>query len=243
MKKLLLFFILILLAQSIFSAPIPGISFDISTDDSPEGVAVSIKILALLTVLTLLPSIIIMMTSFTRLIIIFQFIKRALGLNQLPSQILIGLSLFLTLFIMLPVFSDINNNALQPYMDKQITQKDALKYAEISIKNFMLNQTRDKDLQLFIKTSNMNKPETRNDLPLTVVIPGFMISELRIAFQIGFILYLPFLMIDIIVSSILLSMGMMMLPPMMISLPLKILLFVLADGWYLLVESAIAGFK
>lgn len=243
MKKLILFLVIILVAEPLISAPIPGISFDISADDSPDGVAVSLKILALLTVLTLIPSILIMMTSFTRLIIIFQFIKRALGMPQLPGQIFIGLSLFLTLFIMSPVLSDMNKNALQPYLNKQITQKEALKNAEISIKNFMLRQTRDKDLQLFIKASNMNKPETRNDLPLTVVMPGFMINELRIAFQIGFILYLPFLMIDIIVSSILLSMGMLMLPPMMISLPLKILLFVLADGWYLLVESAIAGFR
>ncbi|MEA2103715.1 MAG: flagellar type III secretion system pore protein FliP [Candidatus Cloacimonadota bacterium] len=244
MKKITVFsLLLIMLVAPLVAAPIPGVSLDLATSDSPENVAVSLKILGLLTVLTLIPSILIMMTSFTRLIIVFQFVKRALGLNQLPSQILIGLSLFLTFFIMSPVLSNINKNALQPYMEKKITQKEALKVAETGIKNFMYKQTRQKDIQLFIKHYQMPKPETREDLPLTIMIPAFMISELRIAFQIGFILYLPFLMIDIIVSSVLLSMGMMMLPPMMISLPMKVLVFVLADGWYLLVGSLMSGFK
>ncbi|MCK4445668.1 MAG: flagellar type III secretion system pore protein FliP, partial [Candidatus Marinimicrobia bacterium] len=193
--------------------------------------------------LSLAPSILIMMTSFTRLVIVFHFLRSALATQSVPSnQILVGLSLFITFFIMRPVFDNINEDALQPYIHEEIEQTEALERAGKPIKAFLLKQTREKDLQLFIDLSGSEKPISVNDLPLSTVIPSFIISEFKTAFQIGFLLYLPMLVIDIIVASVLLSMGMMMLPPIMISMPLKILLFVLVDGWYLIVESLVKGF-
>jgi len=245
-KKILPFIVLLLVlipnlasAQSQF----PKISLGLEDSSDPSDFVLTMKIVFLLTILSLAPSILIMMTSFTRLVIVFHFLRSALATQSVPSnQILVGLSLFITFFIMRPVFNNINEDALQPYIHEEIEQTEALERAGKPIKAFLLKQTREKDLQLFIDLSGSEKPISVNDLPLSTVIPSFIISEFKTAFQIGFLLYLPMLVIDIIVASVLLSMGMMMLPPIMISMPLKILLFVLVDGWYLIVESLVKGF-
>ncbi|WP_029689047.1 flagellar type III secretion system pore protein FliP [Thermoanaerobacter sp. A7A] len=215
----------------------------VSSVTAPSNMATSLQIVLLLTVLTLAPSILIMMTSFTRIVIVLSFLRNALGLQQMPpNQVLIGLALFLTLFIMAPVGQDINNNAIKPYAEGKITQQEAYQNAIKPLKNFMLKQTRQNDLNLFVSLAKIkvNNPE---DLPMKVVIPSFIISELKTAFEIGFIIYIPFLIIDIVVASVLMSMGMFMLPPVLISLPFKILLFILVDGWNLVVKSLILGFR
>ncbi|MDP8237472.1 MAG: flagellar type III secretion system pore protein FliP [Candidatus Hatepunaea meridiana] len=244
-KAYLFIFILLLSVPHILSAQtaFPKISVGVEESTNPSDFVLTMQIVFLFTILSLAPSILIMMTSFTRLIIVFHFLRNALATQTVPSnQILIGLALFITFFIMKPVFNEINENALQPYIQEEITQREALKKAEVPIKAFMLRQTRGKDIELFVGLRGEGRPASMNDLPLSVVIPSFIISELKTAFQIGFLLYLPMLLIDIIVASILLSMGMMMLPPIMISMPFKILLFVLVDGWYLIVESLVKGF-
>ncbi len=221
----------------------PKVTFGVEESSSPTEFSVSLQIVFLLTILSLAPSILVMMTSFTRLIIVFSFLRRSLATQTVPTnQILIGLALFLTFFIMKPVFTEVNQNALQPYIKQEITQSQALDAAEKPIATFMLKQTRPKDLELFINLRGNGKPAKASDLPIMTIIPAFIISELKTAFQIGFLLYLPMLVIDMVVASVLLSMGMMMLPPIMISMPFKILLFVLVDGWYLLVESLVKGF-
>lgn len=215
----------------------------ISGATAPSNMVASLQIVLLLTVLTLAPSILIMMTSFTRIVIVLSFLRNALGLQQMPpNQVLIGLALFLTLFIMAPVGQDINNNAIKPYSEGKITQEQAYQNAIKPLKNFMLKQTRQSDLNLFISLSKIqvNNPE---EIPMRVVIPSFIISELKTAFEIGFIIYIPFLVIDIVVASVLMSMGMFMLPPVLISLPFKVLLFILVDGWNLVVKSLILGFR
>jgi len=185
-----------------------------------------------------------MVTSFTRVMIVFSFLRNALGTQQTPpTQVLVGLAVFLTIFIMAPVWQQVNSTALQPYLDQRISQSQAFQNAMSPVRDFMFRQTREKDLGLFLKMANLPKPENISQVPTYVLIPAFIISEFRIAFQIGFLLYIPFLMLDMIVASVLMSMGMMMLPPVMISLPFKLLLFVLVDGWYLIVESIITGFK
>jgi len=185
-----------------------------------------------------------MMTSFTRLVIVFYFLRQALGTQHVPpGQVIVGLSLFLTFFIMSPVLKEINESALQPYLQEQISQQEALDRSQVPIKSFMLKQTREADLALFISLSKIDRPANAEEIPLLVVIPAFVVNELRIAFQIGFILYLPFLIIDMVVASVLLAMGMLMLPPIMISLPFKIILFVLADGWNLMVGSMVTSFR
>jgi flagellar biosynthetic protein FliP len=219
--------------------PLPSV--DLVQGD--EDFALPIQLLLLLTVLSVAPAIILMMTSFTRIVVVFSILRQALGLRQSPpSQLIIGLSMFLTVFIMYPVIDQVNDDALQPYMQGEITQKTALDNALRPTKRFMLNQTRDKDLMLFMDMANIPAFDSAEEVPLHVLVPAFVISELRIAFQIGFMLFLPFLIVDIIVASVLMSMGMMMLPPIMISLPLKLLLFVLTDGWYLIVESVVRGY-
>jgi flagellar biosynthetic protein FliP len=196
-----------------------------------------------LTIITLAPAILILMTSFTRLTVVFSFLRQAVGTQQTPSnQIIAGLALFLTFFIMMPVWQNINNNALQPYMQEEISQEAALKAAINPIRKFMFRQTREKDLSLFINMAKMNKPKNKDDIPTSVLIPAFVISELKTAFIIGFVLYVPFLVIDMVVASVLLSMGMMMLPPIMVSLPFKLMLFVLVDGWNLIVGSMVKSF-
>jgi len=231
-----------LLAQS-QPMPIPSLKIGIGESKNPGEVSVLIQILFLLTILSLAPAILIMMTSFTRLIVVFSFLRHALGTQQLPSnQILIGLSLFLTFFIMTPVWQNVQENALTPYMEKKISQEKALDEALKPVRKFMFKQTRENDLALFINITKASKPKTTEDIPTTTLIPAFMISELKTAFQMGFVIFLPFLVIDMVVSSVLLSMGMMMLPPVMVSMPFKILLFVLVDGWHLVVGSLVKSF-
>ncbi|ADD02483.1 flagellar biosynthetic protein FliP [Thermoanaerobacter mathranii subsp. mathranii str. A3] len=214
-----------------------------SSVTAPSNMATSLQIVLLLTVLTLAPSILIMMTSFTRIVIVLSFLRNALGLQQMPpNQVLIGLALFLTLFIMAPIGQDINNNAIKPYTEGKITQEEAYQNAIKPLKSFMLKQTRQNDLNLFVSLAKINVSNVE-DLPMRVVIPAFIISELKTAFEIGFIIYIPFLIIDIIVASVLMSMGMFMLPPVLISLPFKVLLFILVDGWNLVVKSLILGFR
>ncbi len=223
---------------------IPKVTIGVDQASEPGDVAVTLQILLLITILSIAPAILVLMTSFTRIVIIFHFVRQAMGTQQMPSnQILVGLALFLTLFIMSPVIKEVNDTALQPYLKEEISDKDAMNKATIPVKNFMLNLTREKELGLFTKLSGQDKPATPDDIPLHVIIPAFVVSEIRIAFQIGFILYIPFLMVDMIVASILMSMGMLMLPPIMISLPFKVLLFVLVDGWYLIVTSVVTSFQ
>lgn len=229
---------------SIAQTVIPKISIGIEKAKTPGDVAMSLQILFIMTILSLAPSILMLMTSFTRIVIVLHFIRQALGTQQMPTnQVLIGLALFLTFFVMHPVIQKINDIALQPYLHEQIEAKEALVKAQEPIRQFMLKLTREKDLALFVKLAENPKPYNQSDIPLRVLIPAFVISELRIAFQIGFMLYIPFLMIDMIVSSVLMSMGMLMLPPIMISLPFKILLFVLVDGWYLIIDSVMKSFS
>ncbi|KGK90589.1 flagellar biosynthesis protein flip [Desulfosporosinus sp. HMP52] len=220
-----------------------GLSLDLGNSAS-EQTGSSLQILMLLTVLSLAPAILMMMTSFTRIIIVLSFVRNALGTQQLPpNQVLVGLSLFLSFFIMAPTWNQINTNAIQPYMQNQITQSEAIDRAEEPLRMFMFKQTREKDLELFVGLSKMERPKTYREVPTYVLIPAFVISELKTAFQMGFAIFIPFIVIDMIVSSTLMSIGMMMLPPMMISLPFKLLLFVLVDGWHLVVESLVNSFK
>ena len=207
------------------------------------GPTVVLQIFLLMTVLSLAPAILIMVTSFTRIVIVLSLMRRALGTMQMPpNQIMIGLALFLTIFIMTPVWQKINQSALQPYLDKKITHQEALRNAAAPLREFMFKQTREKDLALFVDIAKLKRPKNAAEIPTTVLIPSFIISEVKTAFQIGLLLYVPFLIIDMVVASVLLSMGMMMLPPIMVSLPFKLMLFVLADGWYLLVGSLVKGF-
>jgi flagellar biosynthesis protein FliP len=208
-----------------------------------EDYALPIQLLLLLTVLSLAPAIVMLMTSFTRLVVVFSILRTALGIQQSPpAQVIIGLALFLTFFIMQPVISQINGDALQPYIAGDIGQQEAMDRAAGPMKRFMLSQTREKDLMLFMDMARIESFDDVDSVPLYVLVPGYVISELRIAFQIGFMIFLPFLIVDLIVASVLMSMGMMMLPPVMISLPVKLLLFVLTDGWYLIVESVVRGY-
>jgi len=222
---------------------LPNVSLSVGGANSPQGVATAIQIVLLLTVLTLAPAILLMMTSFTRLVIVFSLLRQALGVQQAPpNQVIIGLSLFLTFFIMSPAFTQINNTALQPYMNGTITQDAALTGALEPLREFMLKNTREKDMELFLKLSKSEAPKVKSDIPTLALIPAFVTSELKTAFQIGFLIYLPFLVIDMVVASVLMSMGMMMLPPVMVSMPFKLMLFVLVDGWYLLVGSLVQSF-
>ena len=223
---------------------LPNISLNIGGNADQGKAATVVQLLFILTVLSLAPALLMMVTSFTRIVIVLSLVRNALGTQQMPSnQIIIGLAMFLTFFIMAPVWQQVNEEALKPYYEDRINGEEALALASTPVKNFMLKQTREKDLALFVKLSKEKRPEKPMDITLPVLIPAFVISELKTAFQIGFLIFLPFFIIDIVVASILLSMGMMMLPPIMISLPFKLLLFVLVDGWYLIVESLIRSFK
>ena len=210
---------------------------------SPENVSTSVKLFLLLTVLSLAPSILILMTCFTRIIIVLSFVRTALATQQMPpNQVLIGLSLFLTFFIMAPTMQEVNEQALTPLFNEEINLEEAYEKASIPFKEFMSAHTRQKDLALFLEYSGAEAPSSIEDIPLTSLVPAFAISEIKTAFQIGFMIFIPFLVIDMVVASVLMSMGMMMLPPVMISLPFKILLFVLVDGWYLVVKSLLQSF-
>ncbi|MCA0148622.1 MULTISPECIES: flagellar type III secretion system pore protein FliP [Bacillaceae] len=210
---------------------------------SADDVSTSVKLLLLFTVLSLAPSILILMTSFTRIMIVLSFVRTSLATQQMPpNQVLIGLSLFLTFFIMAPTFQEVNDEALTPLFNEEINLEEAYTKASIPFKEFMSKQTRQKDLELFLEYSGADRPESVKDIPLTSLVPAFALSEIKTAFQIGFMIFIPFLVIDMVVASVLMSMGMMMLPPVMISLPFKILLFVLVDGWYLVIKSLLQSF-
>ncbi|MCG1020661.1 flagellar type III secretion system pore protein FliP [Sutcliffiella horikoshii] len=216
---------------------------DIFSGNEASTVSTSVQLLLLLTVFSLAPAILILMTSFTRIIIVLSFVRTSLATQSMPpNQVLIGLALFLTFFIMAPTFAQVNDQALQPLFNEEITLDEAYERASIPMKEFMSKHTRQKDLALFLDYAQMERPESIEDIPLTVLVPAFAISELKTAFQIGFMIFIPFLVIDMVVASVLMSMGMMMLPPVMISLPFKILLFVLVDGWYLIVKSLLQTF-
>jgi flagellar biosynthetic protein FliP len=221
---------------------IPQINIGMGGNKPGDAVS-ALRIVILLTVLSLAPAILIMMTSFTRIVVVLSFLRQALATqNMPPNQVIIGLSLFLSFFVMAPVWQEINTKALTPYMEEKIDQSTAIARAESPLRDFMFKQTREKDLMLFIEMSRLARPKTRIDIPTWVLIPAFMISELKTAFQIGFMLYLPFLIIDMVVASVLMAMGMMMLPPVVISMPFKLLLFVLVDGWELVVGSLVKSF-
>ena len=244
----LLFIFFFFIASASFSfaqpqIPIPKIGLTLEEANEPQEVVSAIEILFILTILALAPSILIMMTCFTRIIIVLSFLRKALATQTTPpNQVLIGLALFLTCYIMAPVGAEINQNAIQPYLSGEISQETALKNAMEPIRNFMFKYTREKDLALFLEISESEKPEKLEDIPSKSLIPAFIISELKTGFQIGFILFIPFIIIDMVVASTLMSMGMMMLPPVMISLPFKILLFIMVDGWNLIIRSLITGF-
>lgn len=227
-----------------YAAPVPQISVGIGETTNPQEVVTSLQILFLLTILSLAPAFLIMVTSFTRIIIVLSFVRNALGTQQVPpSPVLIGLALFLTFFVMAPVFAKVNSEALKPFVDGKINQTVAFKRAEQPIRDFMLRQTGENDMSLFVHLSRMERPRTADDVPTFVVIPSFIISELKKAFLIGFLIYIPFLVIDMVVASTLMSMGMLMLPPILISLPIKLLLFVLVDGWQLIARALVLGFR
>lgn len=219
------------------------IDINMSNNNDSQNLSSTLQILLLLTVITLAPSIIIMVTSFTRIIVVLHFLRSALGtMTTPPNQVLIGLALFLTMFIMSPIVTEVNDTALQPLSRNEITQKEAIEIGIKPIRNFMYEQTNTKDLKLFLDIADIHDVKDVNDIPITVVIPSFIISELRTAFIIGFLIYIPFIIIDMVVASTLMSMGMMMLPPTTISMPFKILLFVLADGWNLLIGNLVKTF-
>jgi flagellar biosynthetic protein FliP len=223
--------------------PIPTVNLNLDGTNDPDRIATVINVMFILTVLALAPSILIMMTSFVRIVVIFGFMRQAMGTQQTPpNQVIISLALFLTFYIMLPVWQDMEARAFKPFMANEITQAEALQRALHPIREFMFMQTREKDLALFMRIAGDAKPMNRAEVPTTSLIPAFIISELKTAFTIGFLLYMPFLVIDMVVASVLLSMGMMMLPPVMISLPFKLMLFVLVDGWNLLVGSVVRSF-
>ncbi len=216
---------------------------DIFSNSDPTNISTSIKLLLLLTILSLAPSILILMTSFTRILIVLSFVRTSLATQTMPpNQVLIGLALFITFFVMAPTLQEVNQEALTPLFNEEITLEEAYEQASIPMKDFMAKHTREKDLALFMNYAGMERPSTIQDIPLTTLVPAFAISELKTAFQMGFMIFIPFLVIDMAVASVLMSMGMMMLPPVMISLPFKILLFVLVDGWYLITQSLLQGF-
>ena len=223
--------------------PLPSVNIGVGTATKPGEIATTIQIFFLLTVITMAPGLLIMTTSFTRIVVVLSFLRTAMGTQQAPSnQIILALAMFLTFFIMSPVWQQINREAYQPWKAQQISQETAMDRAVQPVRKFMLSQTREKDLALFVSLSKLPRPKNANDIPTLTVIPAFMISELRTAFQIGFLIYIPFIVVDMVVASVLMSMGMMMLPPVMISLPFKILLFVLVDGWGLVISSLVKSF-
>ncbi|MFO8086013.1 MAG: flagellar type III secretion system pore protein FliP [Desulfobacterales bacterium] len=222
---------------------LPGLTLNMGQASGPKQVSMVLQILILLTILTMAPAILLMTTSFIRIVIVLSFLRQAMGTQQMPpNQIIIGLSMFLTFFIMSPVFSQINETALQPYLNEQLEEKAALQLAVNPMRDFMFNQVREADLKLMIEIAGNEPPESKEEISTLTLIPAFMLSELRRAFQIGFMIFVPFLIIDMITASVLMTMGMLMLPPIIISLPFKVLLFVLVDGWNLIVGSLMQGF-
>jgi flagellar biosynthesis protein FliP len=249
MKRVIVVILLcVLVAGAAYSQdrvlPMPKLSVEVGKATKPDDVAVTLQILFLMTILSLAPAILILTTAFTRIVVVLHFLRQAMGTQQIPpSQVLIGLAMFLTFFVMAPTWNRVNQDAIQPYMKNTISIEQAYDRGIVPIREFMLRQTREEDLALFVKLANVDKPQTRDDVPIHALVPAFAISELRIGFQIGFLLFIPFLVIDMVISSILLSMGMMMLPPVLISLPFKILLFILVDGWHLVIRSLLESFR
>jgi flagellar biosynthetic protein FliP len=231
-------------AAALAETTVPKLSLDLAAGQTePEQVSVLLEILFLLTILSLAPAIVLTMTSFTRLIIVFSFLRQAMGTPSMPpTQVLASLAIFMTFVIMFPVGKAVNDHALQPYLDERLSFNEAISEAETPIREFLFKHTREKDLSIFYSITNMDRPETINDVSTITLVAGFLISELKTGFQIGFLIYVPFLILDMVVASILLAMGMMMLPPVMISLPFKILLFVMVDGWNLLTGSLVNSF-
>ncbi|HUV31663.1 MAG TPA: flagellar type III secretion system pore protein FliP [Acidobacteriota bacterium] len=223
---------------------LPKISVEVGEAAEPSDLSATLQIVLLLTVLALAPSILIMVTSFVRITVVLSFLRQAMGAQQMPpNQLLVGLALLLTFFIMTPVANKAYEEGIRPYLEGEISGEEAYKKGSAPFRKFMLAQTREQDLALFVNIAGLEQPDNADDVPLHVLVPGFVISELRTAFQIAFVIFVPFLVIDMVVASVLLSMGMMMLPPIIVSLPFKILLFVLVDGWYLLVKSLVESFR
>lgn len=242
-----LFFTVFLFSRIFYalSAPVmlPDLNISVGQSADPADLGINLQILLLLTVLTLAPTILIMLTSFTRIIIVFSFMRQALGTQSMPSnQVLVNMALILTLYIMNPVFTIIYNESIAPYLDKKITQEQAFENGITPLKKFMLRQTREKDMELFMYASKQNRPKNASDIPFHVLTASFVLSEVKTAFQMGVVIFVPFLVIDMVVASTLMSMGMIMLPPVMVSLPFKVLLFVMADGWSLVIKSLVESF-
>lgn len=244
MKKVSRLFLMLILSSAAYAdVSLPKINFSIGQSTSPTDFVTSLQILIVLTILTLAPSIIIMTTSFVRIIVIFHFVRQAIGLQQMPpNQILVGMSLILTFFIMNPTIKDIVDNGVNPYLERQIGQEEFFDNVKSPLKEFMLKQTKEKDLKLFLKASKSEFPESREEISFWVVLPSFILSELSKGFEIGILIFIPFIIIDMIVATVLMSLGMMMLPPVMISMPFKLLIFVMVDGWTLIVDSLIKSF-
>ncbi len=244
----MLVFLITLVISKIVSAQstpvtLPTVNLGFQSTSNPGEIVGTIKLILMMTVLTLAPAILIMMTGFTRILIVLSFLRQAMGVQQLPpNQLLVGLSLFLTFFVMNPAFKEINEKAVTPYVNGTISQDAAIEGALNPLRRFMFAQTRDQDLGFFVKMARVEQPKTRADVPTIVLIPAFIVSELKTAFMIGFIIFLPFLIIDIVAASVLMAMGMMMVPPAVVSLPFKIMLFVLVDGWTLLIGSMVKSF-
>lgn len=241
--------VLLALPQIVLAAPagtplVPSIDLKIGGGaGTPQETSSAIQLLLILTVLSVAPAILLLMTSFTRIVIVLSFVRNALATQQMPpNQVLIALALFMTFFIMAPTLGKVNETAVQPFMQGKLTQQQAFDTAAVPFKEFMAKQTREKDLALFMEYTKTERPKTIQDIPLSALVPAYAISELKTAFQIGFMIFIPFLVIDMVISSILMGMGMMMLPPVMISLPFKILLFIMVDGWYLVVKSLLISF-
>lgn len=244
LRVLLILFTLVSLSIAAETVTVPTMNFELSAPDTPKQLVSSLNVLVVLTLLFLAPSMVLVMTTFTRFVIVFGFLRQALGTQQVPpTQLLVMLAMILTFFVMEPVGTKAYESGIKPYIEEKIGYEEAFTKTALPFKNFMIRNTREKDLALFFRIRKMENPQTVADVPLSVVIPAFVISELKTAFEIGFLLFLPFLVIDMVVASILMSMGMMMLPPVMISLPFKILIFVLIDGWNLLIGNLIASIK
>ncbi len=252
LKKYLIILIVIFLFLLVFANPVaaqpiqvPDVNLQIGgeAEEDPESLVGFLQLLLLLAILTLAPAFVVLMTSFTRIIIVLSFTRNAMATQQIPpNQVLIGLALFLTFFVMQPTLAEINETAVQPYIEGEIIQEDAFEIAAAPLREFMFYNTREKDLALFVNIADIEQPETEEDVPLHVLVPAFVISELKTAFQMGFMLYVPFLIIDMVVASTLMSMGMFMLPPVIVSMPFKLLLFILVDGWHLVVKSLLESF-
>ncbi len=233
----------VMVAEPASGVTLPTLSVGVKEAATPQEVSTALQVIFLLTILSVAPAILLMTTAFTRILIVLGFVRQAMGTqNMPPNQVLIGLALFLTFFVMSPVFNRINDTALAPYMDKTITEQQALDNAVEAMRDFMFSQVQESELQLLIDITGKKQPANKKDISTTILIPAFMLSELKLAFQMGFMIYVPFLVIDMLVASVLMSMGMMMLPPIIISLPFKLLLFVLVDGWHLVVGSLMKSF-